>query len=887
MPSDLWKQIKQALIKAMSLEGQARADFINRLECQSSELAAEVRELIDASEVAEEEQFLGFTAKLGELDDTVVFNHQPPNSTYDTIPPSPEKERKGPSSIPTDSINPSLSVSEDFEINELLGQGGMGVVYKAYQHSLRRHVALKIIPERLMRTPEAVARFQIEAEAAAKLDHPGIVPVYEVGERYGVHYFSMALVEGNNLAAYVDDKDSRLEQRKAAEIIEQVCHAIQYAHDRAVIHRDLKPENILLDLEGRPRLTDFGLAKVLKEDEGLTMTGQVMGTPRYMAPEQATGDQKALSNRTDVYSLGATLYALLAGRAPFGADTLLQTIKQVVESTPPSLTEFAPNVSPDLQTICEKCLQKRPHDRYDSAGEMAADLRRYLDGYPIAARPMGRWKRSYLWCRRNPIVATLLSVTTATLIAATVISSLFAFITNQALHEANTNAQQLREAIKESFVFASEGILTHEPGMQTVRETFLENALQYYSQLALLTPKDRASQQEMADAEFMLGKVQATLGDTPSANASYQSARTALQRLAKQSPDNATLLSKLAKTHTELGSLAQSQLNSLPTKTSEAGNLLLEQWVEELANALRIRQRVDEIQPFQQESQRLLANAYMHLAMAKGERGVSNKRIEEVEEARKLMLQAQEIRQTTIRQLDDEPEIKRDFANGFFNLANLRSQLASLTTHENIGHELLLQSIADAQQAIDVARSLPLTAIDFDAQLELSNYFRLKANIEFQLSLLEDAESSYQRSLDIVEKLSARNSHVFHYRLRMAETYYNLCNLYFFQHHTIKGLQYLRSCRECLVEGIRIDPRQDKAGAELVSFVHAVALALAKSENYQLALEQLDQTIAPLLALIEQSPVEYSKLQIQVKSLQKAAEQIRSLQQESKASPTA
>jgi eukaryotic-like serine/threonine-protein kinase len=892
MPSNLWQQAKQALSEALSLDRQARADFLQQLENQSPELAAEVRTLIAAGEAAEEENFLELPANRVELEDTVAFNNQVSFSTFATLPPTAGKAPNLQPPLPDGPINTSALVTEDYEIEELIGQGGMGVVYKAYQHSLRRHVALKIIPDRLLRTPEEVARFQIEAESAAMLDHPGIVPVYEVGEHYGTHFYSMALVDGKNLAAYVGDESARLDHDKAAEIIEQVCHAVQYAHDRAVIHRDLKPENILLDNEGRPRLTDFGLAKVLKDDEGLTMTGQVMGTPRYMAPEQATGNQSELSNRTDVYSLGATLYALLAGRPPFAADTILQTIKQVVEIPPPSLAQYAPNVGPDLQTICEKCLAKRPRDRYASAGEVAVDLRRYLDGYSIAARPLGRWTRGYLWCRRNPAVAAMIAFATTTLVIATVVSSIFAYRTSQAYKNLDANARQLREAIKDSFVFASENDLAQEPGMQAARETLLKTALQYYSELAKQTPEDSTSQQEMAEAQFMLGKVEAALGHTKSARVSYENARGVQQRLAEKVPNDTSILADLAKTHTELANVArhqwtqQSIIDTQQTEPAEGDNELFEQWIAQVTRALEIRQELVDLQPAHHESLRLLANATMNLAIAKGERGFAHGQIDQVAATRKLMLHAQEIRQQAIKQPDAKPEVLRDYAQGYINLANLGTRIAAMTTPEQKVREHLLQSRADARQAVDAYHSLAPSARNFDTQLQLSSCYRLMANTEFQLSLLEEAKSSYQRSQEIIENLSARNPHVLHYRLRLAETYYNLCNLCFFQKQTNMALKHLADCRECLLDGIRINPRDDQAAQELAASVRAIALALAEEKSFQIALDQLDQTIAPLEALIEQSP-EYSSLARQVEDLQKTAERIRSDQRKSEESPVA
>ncbi len=283
----------------------------------------------------------------------------------------------------------------------------MGVVYRARQVSLNRPVALKMILAGQLANETDVKRFHLEAEAAAGLDHPGIVPIYETGEHEGQHYFSMGFVEGSSLAQKVADRP--LPPRQAAALVQEVAEAIRYAHDRGVIHRDLKPQNVLLDRNGRPKVTDFGLAKKVESDEGLTASGAVMGTPSYMPPEQAAGDTRALGRAADIYSLGAVLYCLLTGRPPFQSANAMTTLLQVMESEPVAVRELNPAVNIDLETICLKCLQKEIHRRYPTARDLADDLGRWLRGEPIVARPVSRPERAWRWCRRNPVVASLLA----------------------------------------------------------------------------------------------------------------------------------------------------------------------------------------------------------------------------------------------------------------------------------------------------------------------------------------------------------------------------------------------------------------------------------------------------------------------------------------------
>jgi len=258
----------------------------------------------------------------------------------------------------------------------------------------------------------AVLRAELEAleselrqadEAAANLDHPGIVPIYEIGEHEGQYFFSMGFVEGTSLAAKL--ADGPIQPDEATTLTMQVANAVQFAHDKGVIHRDLKPANVLLDSQGQPKVTDFGLAKKLQADSGLTHTGQVMGAPSYMPPEQA--EAKNIGPAADVYALGAILYCLLTGRPPFQAATPMDTLLQVVGQEPVSLRQLNATVPRDLETICLKCLEKDPRRRHGSALALAEELNRFLSGEPIEARPIGPAERAVKWVRRRPVIAAL------------------------------------------------------------------------------------------------------------------------------------------------------------------------------------------------------------------------------------------------------------------------------------------------------------------------------------------------------------------------------------------------------------------------------------------------------------------------------------------------
>ncbi len=333
-------------------------------------------------------------------------------------PPDPEPERAaGAVAVP------------GYEVLGVLGRGGMGVVYRVRHLALKRIVALKMILAGGHAGPSELARFRLEAEAVARLQHPNIVQVFEVGQADGRPYCALELIEGGNLASKINARP--LPAREAAKLVEALARAVQLAHSRNVVHRDLKPANILLTADGTPKITDFGLARQLDSDSGETQAGAVVGTPAYMAPEQAAGRAHEAGPAADIYALGAILYDCLTGRPPFQGSTVLETLDQVRTQEPLPPSQFAPRDSRggnwlDLETICLKCLRKEPEKRYASAAELADDLVRYQHGEPILARPVGRLERGWRWCRRNPALASALATLGAVLVLASVVSTLFA-----------------------------------------------------------------------------------------------------------------------------------------------------------------------------------------------------------------------------------------------------------------------------------------------------------------------------------------------------------------------------------------------------------------------------------------------------------------------------
>jgi len=307
----------------------------------------------------------------------------------------------------------------DYELLEEIGRGGQGVVFRARQRSLNRIVALKVIGLGQWATKAHLKRFRLEAEAAASLDHPCIVPIYEVGERDGQCYFSMKFVEGGQLDEVV--RHTPMSIRQAVELIAKVARTVHYAHEHGILHRDIKPGNILLDIKGEPHLTDFGLARLVESESTVTRTLEVLGTPSYMSPEQAAGNNAKLTSATDVYGLGAVLYQLLTGHPPFAGGTTYETIKLLLETEPRAPRLWNPKVDRDLSIICLKCLEKDPKRRYPSTPALADDLERWLRHEPIQARRTGVVGRGKKWLQRNPNVAAMVALSLALMAAVGVI----------------------------------------------------------------------------------------------------------------------------------------------------------------------------------------------------------------------------------------------------------------------------------------------------------------------------------------------------------------------------------------------------------------------------------------------------------------------------------
>jgi serine/threonine-protein kinase len=462
-----------------------------------------------------------------------------------------------------------------YRVLQRLGTGGMGVVFLAEQERPRRRVALKMVLAGEGAGRERLARLRAEAEVLARLHHPNIVPVYEVGEQDGYPFFAMEYVDGASLSQRL--VLGPLPARGAAGLLETLARAVQAAHAQGFVHRDLKPANVLLAADGTPKIADFGLAKPLGEGLGLsepgyrTESGAILGTPAYMAPEQASGQLGQVGPAADVYALGAVLYECLTGRPPFKAATVLETLELVRSQEPLPPGRLQPGLPRDLETVALKCLEKDAGRRYASAQALADDLRRFLDGVPIQARPVPAWERTWKWARRRPAAAGLVAL--SGLAVAGAIGGLWWHTTRlgaqvrraeageqRALRQqerADRNYQQARQALNRMLDRLNDKRLADVPRLAELRQEQLEDALTFYQEVARAEDiPDSAVRKDVAWALMQMGAIQVLLGRSEPAKANFRRAVAVLEGLPEEELTRSQVQGFLVECHTYLGSLA-------------------------------------------------------------------------------------------------------------------------------------------------------------------------------------------------------------------------------------------------------------------------------------------------------------------------------------------
>jgi serine/threonine protein kinase/tetratricopeptide (TPR) repeat protein len=669
-----------------------------------------------------------------------------------------------------------------FALRRELGRGAFGMVFLAYDPQMDRDVALKVPRPDALVTPEFRERFVREARAAAGLDHPNVVAVHEAGEVGPVCYIASAYCPGMTLAAWLKGRSEPVPMASAARLVAALAEAVQHAHSRGVVHRDLKPGNILLavgqdsnpvegktglescptrppaDLDLVPKVTDFGLAKLTaalpggETDEGrLTQTGAVVGTPAYMAPEQASGRNREVGPAADLYALGAILYELLTGRPPFVGETPLETLEQVRTQEPVPPRRLRPKVPCDLETICLKCLEKEAGKRYPSAAALAGDLRSFLAGTPIRARPIGFWERGLKWGRWRPAAAALLAVSGGSAVA--LLAVILGY--NAQLREKNAGLaagiaqvkQQQAQTRAALDMLSSEVIdewLSRQKQLSPGHKKFLEQALASYEELAQDTGQDKESRSAVAHAHGRVGEIRHRLGQRAGAEAAYRRACELYQQLAGEFPTKPEYRYWLA--------IGQNRL----------GNLLADMGRRQDAerayrDALKLEQQLAAEVPTEPKYRRALAASHSKLGLLLADTG-------RVQDAERTYRDALKLRQQLAADFPAMPEYRRDLAQ----------------SHNDLGTLLWATGrFQDAERAYrDALKLLQQLATDFpagpDNRQELAQSHNDLGVLLWATRRVQDAERTYRDALKLRQQLAADFPTVLDYRRDLAQSHNNL-----------------------------------------------------------------------------------------------------------------
>ena len=619
-----------------------------------------------------------------------------------------------------------------FEVLEVLGEGGMGIVYKARQVRLDRLVALKMIRAGAGARSADLDRFEAEARAVAAIEHPNIIRIFEIGEYGGLPYFSLEFLAGGSLARRIGGKPQPVGE--AAQIIEVLARAMDVAHRRGIIHRDLKPANVLIATDGTIKIADFGLAKRLEEDSGQTRSGSILGSPSYMAPEQAWGDTRAVGPASDQYALGAILYELLTGRPPLQGMSVLDTLDMVRNKEPVRPTQLLPKLPRDLETICLKCLEKVPARRYSDVAVLAEDLRRFQAGEPILARPVSAPERFWRWCLRNPWVAALAAAVAGLMVAVTVVSMGAALIVgqkNQALGESNTRLGKANVALSEANALAEQKRREAEDQRQKAEHE--QKRAVAAAQAAIERSRDVVGAQ-VTLIDLLEGrlrnepKLQDVRGQVlDKAIAGLEAAARAMARLRQDvgwpAQDEELNRRALARARQRLGELS----------------LSLNRFADAMAHfrqADAIAETLEMADPGDRAARIRLARSRRHLGF------IALRRLGDTEAAQRYLRQALELSRACLAQQPDDDELKTELANSLGQLA---------------GAELLLGHLEPARalyrEEVTVRESLsPARANILESRRERAGLYEKLAELSFRMGNPEEGRRFYDRCADLREQ---------------------------------------------------------------------------------------------------------------------------------------
>jgi tetratricopeptide (TPR) repeat protein len=701
-----------------------------------------------------------------------------------------------------------------------LGGGGMAVVYKARQVSLNRLVALKVL--QVASSPESGRRLRAEAEILGRLDHRNIVKVYEVGEHQGRPFLVLELCPGGNLAQALGHQPLPPEEAAArAAVLAEAVHA---AHKAGVVHRDLKPANVLVTDDGTLKVSDFGLAKLLDSDSGATRSGAVLGTPSYMAPEQAGGKAREVGPAADVYALGAILSELLTGRPPFRAATVPETLRQVCEEAPVPVRQLQPGVPRDLETVCLKCLEKEPHKRYASAADLADDLRRVLRGESVRARRAGAAERLWRWARRNPAVAGLAAVLLLVLLGAL---GGMTHLWRQAVRQrdlAEANLTLAKQAVDECFVVATEEPMLQQPAMRGVRRLLLQKALPFYQNFRAQRQDDPAVQGELAWNHFRIAFITADTGRQRDAEESYRQAVAAWEALARARPEDAEHRHALAKAYMNLGLIERDTGRMAAARGSNDRVLGL---LEDLVAA----------HPDDAAYQVDLARAYF-------DQGRLQYEDREPQAAASSYDRARILQERLVREHPRVPLYRYDLAKTYFIIGHLQSD----TDQEKAA----LQSYERALEMQErLVREHP---DDPEYRAALARTYANRATVQEELEQPGAALASLERARSLQEALVARYPEDLGYRDQLARTYNNLGLRQKAAGQPAAALASLERARDLKEQLVRDDPDVPRFQTELAGTYVNLGILARDTGHPQQALDWYARAEPVLEAVRRQVP---------------------------------
>lgn len=711
----------------------------------------------------------------------------------------------------------------DYQIVREIGRGGMGLVYEARQLSLDRQVALKVLPLAGLLDPKQIARFQQEARAAAGLHHPHIVPIFCVGCERGVHYYAMQYIAGQSLDALLEAlregravpqaersaqpiistmpllPDARY-YRRVAELGVEAAEALQHAHDYGVIHRDIKPSNLLLDAQGKLWITDFGLART-HVDAGLTVTGDVLGTLRYMSPEQAAGNASLIDPRTDVYGLGATLYELLTLRPVFSGHDRAVLLQGILQDEPQPPRQIAAHAPVDLETIVLKALSKTREGRYATAQELADDLRRFLESKPTLARRPSLAARVGKWARRYRVWVTAAGAVAALAVLGLVVGSLLVLgehaRTRAALARAEKHYHQARRVVDRFAVRQAEQ-LARLPGAEPLRRELLADTLGYYQEFIALAGRDPTLLAELATTQFKAAGIQRQLGDSQQALSAYRDARERFEQLANQAPDDPRRTADLALCENNLGlALAQqghtAQAEAAYRQAASRQREIVDRWPDH-ADAQRFRSD--------------LAVSYGNLALLESQAG-------RVAAAERSHQSAIALQQELVRREPGEPRYAAQLATSYNNLSFLYARRDAERARQFCQQALAVQRRLTAERPQEA---------DYQSDLALS-WNNLGA-LENSAGDGDAARAAYREAVAILRCLVRKAPAVLAYRRDLAVSLNNLGRGESLAEERSAAQTAFQEARGLLADLVRDDPQEVSYRSDLGGVLNNLAMIL-------------------------------------------------------------